>query len=64
MIVGTFSWGINNSFFIRSDLVRSCYWNFTSWVESWLLGFNTYNMALGPQCMRTAIVCTKIENLA
>ena len=29
------------------------------WV-SWL-GFNTYNMALGLQCMREALVCTKIE---
>ena len=39
MMVGTFSWGINNCFFIRSDLVRSCCWNSTSWAESWILDF-------------------------
>ena len=78
MMVGTFSWRINNYFFIRSDLARSCRWDSTSWAESWILGFmvenkprrifflgfNPYNMAHGPQCMRGAIVCTQIENFA
>ena len=34
MIAGTFSSEINNCFFIRSDLARSCRWNSTSWAES------------------------------
>ena len=78
MMVGTFSWGINNCFFIQFDLTRSCRWNSTSWAESWILGFmienkpkriflwgfNTYNMAHRSQCMQGAIICTQIENLA
>ena len=43
MMAGTFSWGINNCFFIRSDLARFCRWNSTSWVESWILGFMVEN---------------------
>ena len=28
-MVGTFFWGINNCFFIRSNLAHSCHWNST-----------------------------------
>ena len=43
MMAGTFSWEINNCFFIRSDLALSCCWNSTSWAESWILGFMVGN---------------------
>ena len=43
MMAGTFSWGINNFFFIRSDLARSYRWNSTSWAESRILGFIVEN---------------------
>ena len=67
MMTKTFSWGINNIFFIGSDFAHSCRWNSTSWAESWILDFNvgnkprgiffffcgsnTYNMAHKQQCM-------------
>ena len=47
MMAVNFSWGINNCFFIRSDLARSYHWNSTSWAESWILGFSSREYFLG-----------------
>ena len=43
MMVRTLSWGINNCFFIRSNLARSYRWNSTSWAKSRILGFMVEN---------------------
>ena len=43
MMAETFSWGINDCFFIGSDLACSCCWNSTSWAKSWILGFMVGN---------------------
>ena len=43
MMVGTFSWKINNCFFIQSNLAHSCRWNSISWIASWILGFMVEN---------------------
>ena len=43
MMARTFSYEINNCFFIRSDLARSYRWNSTSWAKSWILGFIVRN---------------------
>ena len=43
MMTVTFYWGINNCFYIRSDLASSCRWNSTSWAKRWILGFMVEN---------------------
>ena len=43
MIAEIFSWGINNCFFIQSDLGCSSCWNSTSWAESLILGLMVGN---------------------
>ena len=47
-----FSLGINRCLLIRSNMALG--------LKKFLLGFNTYNMTIGLQCMWRIIVCTQI----